>query len=391
MPQKKKNEGEEDLAGEETKRNAEETILQIVENAVEISGGTSEICEYFLHEGNTRLKEYLLERIGKKQSTDGVKLQASELLSILTTGCDESVKESMLLANDAFMDPIMMAISTYKKKEPQDSEEREIVENLADALCALLQTKKGQETCFNLEGLELMLICVKSKLFVRVSALKILDFALTENELGCLKFIDALGLKTIFSTFVGCFSGDEKKIKKIRKKYGNDYVDAECERTLSIIASLFQNIDVAKNTAKYNRVVSKFVEDSFVKLDLLVESYVSYGKRVSKIETNENPQDSEEEQDIYLEKLDHGLSSLENVAIIIAHLWATLDDAIQKRIFVDLENNEIDVSHARDVLRDRAKNIGDGGGEQVQKDKVDQLLTLVYSLYMPDEVRPGDE
>jgi hypothetical protein len=27
----------------------------------------------------------------------------------------------------------------------------------------------------------------------------------------------------------------------------------------------------------------------------------------------------------------------------------------------------------------------------VQKDKVDQLLTLVYSLYMPDEVRPGDE
>ena len=394
MPKKKKNEGEEreeDLGGEETKRNAEETILQIVENAVEISGGTSEICEYFLHEGNTRLKEYLLERIGKKQSTDGVKLQASELLSILTTGCDESVKESMLLANDAFMDPIMMAISTYKKKEPQDSEEREIVENLADALCALLQTKKGQETFFNLEGLELMLICVKSKLFVRVSALKILDFALTENELGCLKFIDALGLKTIFSTFVGCFSGDEKKIKKIRKKYGNDYVDAECERTLSIIASLFQNIDVAKNTAKYNRVVSKFVEDSFVKLDLLVESYVSYGKRVSKIETNENPQDSEEEQDIYLEKLDHGLSSLENVAIIIAHLWATLDDAIQKRILVDLENNEIDVSHARDVLRDRAKNIGDGGGDQVQKDKVDQLLTLVYSLYMPDEVRPGDE
>ena len=149
-----------------------------------------------------------------------------------------------------------------------------------------------------------------------------------------------------------------------------------------------------KNTDKYNRVVSKFVEDSFVKLDLLVESYVSYGKRVSKIElpNDENPpQDSEDEQDIYLEKLDHGLSSLENVAIIIAHLWATLDDAIQKRIFVDLENNEIDVSHARDVLRDRAKNIGDGGGEQVQKDKVDQLLTLVYSLYMPDEVRPGDE
>ena len=127
-------------------------------------------------------------------------------------------------------------------------------------------------------------------------------------------------------------------MKKIRKKYGNDYVDAECERTLSIIASVSKH-NVSTNTDKYNRVVSKFVEDSFVKLDLLVESYVSYGKRVSKIEINENPQDSEEEQDIYLEKLDHGLSSLENVAIIIAHLWATLDDAIQKRIFVDLENN----------------------------------------------------
>ena len=74
---KKKNEEqqqEEDLAIEETKRNAEETILQIVENAIEISGGTSEICEYFLNESNTRLKEYLLEREGKKQNTDGEKV-----------------------------------------------------------------------------------------------------------------------------------------------------------------------------------------------------------------------------------------------------------------------------------------------------------------------------
>ena len=39
---------------------------------------------------------------------------------------------------------------------------------------------------------------------------------------------------------------------------------------------------------------------------------------------------------------------------------------------------QLDRLHARDVLRDRAKNIGDGGGEQLQ-DKVDQLLTLVYS------------
>ena len=62
-----------------------------------------------------------------------------------------------------------------------------------------------------------------------------------------------------------------------------------------------------------------------------------------------------------------------------------------KEDFRRFRKHEIGVSHARDVLRDRAKNIGDGGGEQLQKDKVDQLLTLVYSLYMPDEVRPGDE
>ena len=116
-----------------------------------------------------------------------------------------------------------------------------------------------------------------------------------------------------------------------------------------------------------------------------------YGKRVSKIDhNNNNTYDSEEEQEIYIEKLDNGLSSLENVAIIIAHLWATLDDAVQKRIFIDLDQNEIDVSHIRDVLRDRAKNIGDLNGSRVQKDKVEQILTLVYSLYMPNEKRPGD-
>ena len=220
---KKKNEREEreekddDLAGEETKRNAEETILQIVENAIEISGGTSEICEYFLNESNTRLKEYLLERVGKKQGTDGVKVQASELLSILTTGCDETVKKSMLLANDAFMDPIMMAIACYKRKNRKIAKNEKSSRISPDALCALLQTKKGQETFFNLEGLELMLMCVKSKLFVRGSALKILDFALTENELGCLKFIDAFGLKTIFSTFVGCFAATKRRLKRFAK------------------------------------------------------------------------------------------------------------------------------------------------------------------------------
>jgi beta-catenin-like protein 1 len=394
----KNNEAKDDLLlaaadDDEQKRNAEETILQIVENLIEISGGTSEICEYFLNDKNTRLREYLLERVGKKHPTDGVKLQASELLSILITGSDEQVKESLLLATDStIMEPVMMALAVYKKKEPEDGEEREIVENLADVICALLSNSRlAQDTFEKLEGIELMILCVKSKLFVRSSALKILDFQLTGNEQSCLRFIDVFGLKTIFSTFVNCFGGEEKKLKKLKKKYGNDYVDSECERTLSIIASLFQNIDVSESTEKYNRVVSKFVEESFVKLDLLIESYVLYGKRVSKIDhNNNNTYDSEEEQEIYIEKLDNGLSSLENVAIIIAHLWATLDDAVQKRIFIDLDQNEIDVSHIRDVLRDRAKNIGDLNGSRVQKDKVEQILTLVYSLYMPNEKRPGD-
>jgi beta-catenin-like protein 1 len=48
-----------------------------------------------------------------------------------------------------------------------------------------------------------MLLVIKSKRSSRTAAIKCVDYALTRCVPACERFVDALGLKTIFSVFMG--------------------------------------------------------------------------------------------------------------------------------------------------------------------------------------------
>lgn len=52
-------------------------------------------------------------------------------------------------------------------------------------------------------GTELMLLILKQKRIARAGALKALDFATTKSPGNCERFVDQLGLKTIFAMFMG--------------------------------------------------------------------------------------------------------------------------------------------------------------------------------------------
>lgn len=53
------------------------------------------------------------------------------------------------------------------------------------------------------QGVELMILILKQKRAARLGALKTLDYALTRCPAACERFVDTLGLKTLFAIFMG--------------------------------------------------------------------------------------------------------------------------------------------------------------------------------------------
>jgi hypothetical protein len=79
------------------------------------------------------------------------------------------------------------------------------MENVFDALCTSLHAPAVKTAFLEGEGIELMCLMLKEKKLSRTRAIKTLDHAL-QGQSGialCEKFVELLGLKTLFSAFMG--------------------------------------------------------------------------------------------------------------------------------------------------------------------------------------------
>ena len=88
-----------------------------------------------------------------------------------------------------------------------------------------------RECCYY-TGTELMLLILKQKRIARTGALKALNFATTKSAPNCERFVDQLGLKTIFALFMG----------KIKVSISNlhDWENDRCVNRSSLIWFLMQ-------------------------------------------------------------------------------------------------------------------------------------------------------
>lgn len=128
----------------------------------------------------------------------------------------------------------------YKKKDPETSEEFEMMENLFDALCSCLQLDANRQRFLDAEGTDLMIIMLRNKHMSRFGALKALSHALAgpQKVFACALFVERLGLKVwTCSTEEGKQKrnkrrkeGWEKKTKKYPKRMKEEVKDKE-ERT----------------------------------------------------------------------------------------------------------------------------------------------------------------
>ena len=106
----------------------------------------------------------------------------------------------------------------------------------------------------------------------RNGALKVLNHALSgpEGKDNCNKFVEVLGLRTIFPLFM--------KTPKKQKRKGVS-VEQHEEHVVSIVASLFKNCKGSHRS----RILIKFTESDHEKVERLMELHFKYVDRVSSL------------------------------------------------------------------------------------------------------------
>ncbi|KAF9683809.1 hypothetical protein SADUNF_Sadunf04G0052800 [Salix dunnii] len=309
--------------------------LATVENMIEVEPKVAEmICE------KTRVLKWLLGKL-KVREFDSNKQYAAEILSILLQNSEANQKR---LGQMNGVDVVLQAVAMYKSKDPKSGDEEEMVENLFDCLCCLLMPLENKERFVKAEGVELMIIIMKQKKLAYGSAIRALDFAMTNYPPACERFVDVLGLKTAFAAFMGGILRGSRR----------------------------------------ERVLSKFVESECEKIDRLMELYIRYSdrvkeetKRMDELELDDLEMDEDER---YNRKLESGLYTLQSIAIILGHLWCSEHPRMRARIELLLRQQKLTKNDVKDILLEYHDNIGDLDGPE-EKERVQARVLKFISAF----------
>lgn len=182
----------------------------------------------------------------------------------------------------------------------------------------------------------------REKGFTQKSALRTISFQLQNNPAGCIGFVEALGLKTLFPMLSKCLSEDKKKKNGDSKEFD--------ENVISCIQSLVRNID-KEDPERYKRLISKFTENGFDKVNKLVALFCKYHDIIKPLS-----KDDEDEDDL-LDKFDKGLFTLQSVCAILVTLAAE-DEDIRKYLGALLEANSIEPRTVRDYVQEMSEQVG---------------------------------
>merc|ERR1719334_579279 len=346
--------------------------LAIIENIVELK---PEICKDVAEAG---FMNWLIKKLKVKVPFDENKLYASEILSILLQTEPENRK---LFGELDAIDILLQQLAYYKRHDPGQSEEIEMMENLFDCLCSLLLETDNRDRFLRGEGLQLMNLMLREKKKSRAGALKILSHALTgaEGTDNCIKFVDILGLRTLFPLFM--------KTPARNKRAGVSSEEHE-ERTVSILASLLKNVTGNNNASKQReRILVKFTENDHEKVDRLMELHDKYVAKVEAVDkliekeiraAQRNPeQEPLTDEEIYLKRLEGGLFSLQLVDYIILEVCSCGASTVKQRVLQILNLRGGSLKTVRDIVREYAGNLGDEEGDHEKRSEQDYLVNLV--------------
>nr|XP_032830646.1 beta-catenin-like protein 1 [Petromyzon marinus] len=320
------------------------------------------------------LMQWLLKRIRAKMPFDANKLYCSEILSILLQNNDANRE---LLGEMEGIDVLLQQLSVFKRHDPASGEEGEMMENLFDCLCSCLMLASNRERFLRGEGLQLMNLMLREKKRSRNSALKVLDHAMVgpDGADNCHKFVDILGLRSIFPLFM--------KTPGRAKKAGMSEKEHE-EHVCSIISSMLRNLKGQQRT----RLINKFVETDCEKVDRLMELHFKYLETVSaadkKIEGEKHEMvrrgeiiDDEAQDDFYLRRLDAGLFVLQLVDYVMLEISTSGVAQIRQRVNQILNLRGGSMKVVRHIIREYTESLGDAKSEDFRQAEQKRIMDLL--------------
>ncbi|KAJ2706394.1 hypothetical protein FB645_001666 [Coemansia sp. IMI 203386] len=322
--------------------------LDIVDNLTTLDPGLARSAATSM-----KLLDWLQMRIAKDSqgtvSVDANQQYAAEITAVLL----QTSPETCLAAADSLLvEALLKRLSKYRKRTPEDAAEIEFVENIVDAICVLVSTRKGKKAFEMLEGVELLVLMQKQQGICRLLSLKILDYALsppnvlyeeeeeeeqrndanfnyvsTQKDIAK-RYIDNVGLKYLFYVLTRRGKGSVKKLYK-------DYPESD-ERAVSCISWLFRLTE--RDTPLHWRIMAKFVstpadETSWkLHIDRLVELNIQYHESLRETEDriNNDDDDGDDNEEKYLTRQEAGLYSLQMSDIVIA--FVAMDKSARLRV-----------------------------------------------------------
>ncbi|KAI8901688.1 Catenin-beta-like protein [Globomyces pollinis-pini] len=252
---------------------------------------------------------WILKRLSLKQF-DSIIQYATELLAILLQSNKENKHKFI---SSGGLDSILLILARYRKKDPTDADEIEMLENLFDCVCALVQEPDLKLPFVQAEGIQLMFIFIKQKLLCRARAIKVIDHVLLgHSQEGAELFVELGGLKSVFSAFL------KKGSAKYKKQYPEFSQKEEEEHIVSIICSLFKNLQSQDHKL---RLIYKFIESDFEKLHQLLIYHTQYKLKVglSMLKEDGTIEQDEDDELEYMNRLDAGLFTLQLIDIILMY------------------------------------------------------------------------
>ncbi|OSD04244.1 DUF1716-domain-containing protein [Trametes coccinea BRFM310] len=304
---------------EESDRQGLFHVLGIFENLL---GFNAELSTQLA--SKTKILPWLLNRV-ESTKHDENRGYAAEILSILL---QNNRPNRLELGKLGGVETIMKILSRYRKRDPVDADETEFMENLFDVLCSALGEPEIKAQFLELEGVDLMVLMMKDKMQARSRAIKVLDYAMSgpAGTAACETFVEALGLKTLFSSFMG-------KAGKKQKATAGHAASEDTAHTLGIVSSLLSNL--ASDSPARIRLLAKFVENNYEKPEKLLEIREAAQGRLKatdkeiedekKVSNHAGEEIEPEMEDLwYLRRLDGGLFTLQTVDYILA--WIAMED-----------------------------------------------------------------
>jgi len=253
----------------------------------------------------------------------------------------------------------LRGIAAYRKRDPTDSEESEFVQNMFDCLCSLMLLPAHQISFGQVQGLELMIRMMREHIFASNLALRLTDHALRHCAANCRIFVEKLGLKVIFAMFM-------KKGPKAKTRSAAREME---EHVTSIIQSLCRYC----TGTPVARVLNKFTENHFEKLERLLELHEEYARSVREadavrlkgdVEKIDHELDVDNEEQLFLDRCDAGLFTLQQIDIVLVRLGNMGNVQATEEIGRLMNAKGVPLSEVCETLQEYCTHLDDSAGAE---------------------------